>query len=131
MPTKKQRDAVLSRLKALVEAIDEEGARNPDFFSRIEKILLSPDAIVATHKKGGSNAKTPALNILDVLHRDGEPEARKSLESQTNDELAKLAAADGVKKLNEAKSMERDALIDLLIETATNRLKQGESFTKG
>lgn len=130
MPTKKQRDAVLNRLKALVEAIDEESAQNTDFFYRIEEILLSPDAIIATQKKGRSNVKTPTLNILEMLHLNGESEARKTLGTQTNIELAKLASAERAAKLNEAKSMEREALIDLLIEKAHTRLKQGETFTK-
>ena len=131
MLSKKQKDAVISRLRSLFEAVSDEASRNPDFFARIEGILLSPEAIVATQQSPSSAAKTPALNLLELLHRKGSAATIKALEELTNDELAKLATADGVKKLKEAKSMERPTLIDLLIETAANRLRQGESFTKG
>lgn len=131
MQTKKQKDAVLSRLRSLFEAVSDEASHNHNFFARIEEILLSSEAIVATKKSPSSTAKTPSLNLLEILHREGKAATLEALESLTNDELAKLASADGVKKLKEAKSMERPVLIGLLIETAEKRLRQGESFTKG
>ena len=121
----------MSRLRALLKVIDDECKRNPQFFSRIEDILLSPEAVVATQKKTAQITKPTAFNILEILHSAGEEEARKKLNEQTNSELAKLAAAEGIKKLNEAKAMGRDPLIDLLIERSHSRLKQGETFTKG
>ena len=130
MPTKQQKDAVLSRLRALFEAVSEEASRNPDFFEQIENILLSPEAIIASQQRPSSQAKGPVLNLLEILHREGEAAARNGLEKLTNDELSKIAVADGVRKLREAKSMDRVSLIDLLLKTAESRLKQGESFTK-
>lgn len=131
MPTKQQKDAVLSRLRALFEAVSEEAIRSPDFFSKIEQILLSPEAVVSSQVKPVIGVKPPIINVLEILHREGESAARDSLDKLTNDDLAKLTVADGIKKLKEAKSMERESLIAFLLETASNRLKQGESFTKG
>ena len=132
MPSKQQKDAVLSRLRALFEAVADEATRSPVFFARIEEILLSPEAVVATQQKSSSSSRAPALtNLLEILHRDGPRVARDSLDKLTNDELARLAVADGTRKPKEAKSMDRVALIDLLIQTAESRLRQGESFTKG
>jgi hypothetical protein len=125
-----QKDAVLSRLRSLFEAVADEASRNPTFFARIESVLLSPEAVVATQQKPSSFARVPTLNVLEILHRDGVAAATEALGKLTNDELAKLTVADGTKKPKEAKSMDRAALIDLLIQTAGNRLRQGESFTK-
>ena len=131
MPSKKQKDAVLSRLRALFDAVADEATRSPSFFARIEEILLSPEAVLALQQKPPTSPRTPTLNLLEILHRDGPTAARDSLDKLTNDELARLAVADGTRKPKEAKSMERVALMDLLLQTAESRLKQGESFTKG
>ena len=131
MPSKKQKDAVLSRLHALFDAVADEAIRSPDFFARIEEILLSPEAVLALQEEPTTLSRTKSLNLLEILHRDGPTAARDSLDKLTNDELAKLAVADGTRRSRVAKSMERVALMELLLQTAQSRLKQGESFTKG
>lgn len=131
MPSKQQKDAVLSRLRALFAAVEDEASRNPAFFEKIESILVSSELVIATQQKPASSTKAPTVNLLEILHRDGGPAAREALGALTNDELVRLASADGIKKPKEAKAMEREALIELLLQMADKRLRQGESFTKG
>ena len=131
MLSKSQKDAVLRQLRELFEAMSDEASRNPDFLDKIASILLCKDSDLATQQKAGTSARGPSLNIVEILHRDGDAAAREALGRMTNDELVKLAVADGVKKSKDAKSMERESLIGLLLQTAENRLRQGESFTKG
>lgn len=131
MPNKNPTDPIVSRLRSLFDAISDEVAKNPAFLARIEKILRYPEAIVTASARPSRSEKVPCINILEIIHRDGREAALQTLEGFTNDELVKLAIADGIKKGKEAKAMERKDLISLLIDTASARLRQGESFTKG
>lgn len=70
------------------------------------------------------------INTVEVLHRSGESTLRELLEQLTNDDLIRLCVHDGIKKLKDARTLERQQMIDLLTTTAISRLGQGESFTK-
>lgn len=131
MLSKQQKDAALGRLRALFQVISDEASRNADFLTAIEGVLLCPEGAPAAQQKASGVAKIPPVNIMEILHRDGIAAAKSALDQMTNDELVKLASADGIKKPKEAKNMERESLIILLLQTAENRLRQGESFTKG
>ena len=129
MPSNTEKEAIHSRLKALLDAVYDEALRSPEFFDRIERILLSPEARLAVQKPASTSGRQ-SINIVELLHRNGEPALLQNLEQCTNEDLARLCVQEGVKKAKEAKSLERDELIELLLQTANNRLKQGESFTK-
>lgn len=129
MPSNEEKEAVKSRLKALFDVVYEEAINNPVFFTRLQEILLSPEAKLSLQTKSSFTGRQK-INLLEVLHQDGEVMLRSTLESYTNDDLAKLSSQEGVRKLKDAKSLDRTALIQLLIETAISRLKQGESFVK-
>lgn len=130
MQSNQEKEAIRLRLKALFEEVYEEALRNPDFFSRLETILLSPEARLSLQSKVSANTEQPSLNMLEVLHRDGEVELRRILDSYVNDDLISLCVQERIRKQKAAKSLERGALIDLLVETAASRLKQGNSFVK-
>ena len=127
MPSKKQKEAVLSRLRALLHVVEEECKSNEAFFKHIEEILLSPEAVVSIQKKSSPTARSPKVNAVQVLHDHGEDVLRRELDLSTNDELAKIAAADGIKK---PKVLPRKELIESICSFAKTRLKQGEAFTK-
>jgi len=129
MPTNSQKEAVYTRLRALCDAVYEEALRSPEFFARIEEVLLSPDAKVSVQQKSPTPQR-PSLNTVEILHRDGESGLLSALEQLTNDDLIRLCTADGIKKSKDAKALDRQQLIGLLTSTATSRLNQGESFTK-
>lgn len=130
MPSNTEKEAIHSRLKALMDAVYDEALRSPAFFDRIERILLSPEARLSVQQKPGSAPGRASINLLELLHRDGEAALRRELEGRTNEDLARLCTHEGVKKLKDAKSLGRDALVDLLLQTTTSRLNQGDSFTK-
>jgi len=129
MPSNEEKEAIKLRLKALFDVVYEEAINNPGFFTRLQEILLSPEAKLSLLTKSSSTPR-PKLNLLEVLHQDGDTVLRNTLETYTNNDLAKLCSQEGVRKLKDAKSLDRAALINLLIETAISRLKQGESFVK-
>lgn len=130
MPSKSETDAVFSRLRALFDAICEEAQRNPEFFERIQSILMSEAAIISVEKSAGKTSRKPILPIVDVMHTEGEQGLRIKLDQLTNDQLARLSADEGIKRLKEAKSIERKELISMLVEMASSRLRQGETFTR-
>ncbi len=129
MPSNTEKEAIHSRLKALLDAVYEEALRSPDFFNRIERILLSPEARLAVQKPTSTPSRK-SINIVEILHQDGEAGLQSALSGHTNEDLTRLCVQEGIKKMKDAKSLDRDALIDALMQTASSRLKQGESFTK-
>jgi hypothetical protein len=129
MPTKPQYDAVFSRLRAITELIEQEARESEGFFEGLQKILMTPEAMVALDKPQ-IRSKAPILPVLAILHEQGETTLREQLERLTNDKLARLAADEGIKRLKDAKNTERNDLVAAILETARNRLKQGEAFTR-
>lgn len=130
MPSKKDNEAILTRLRALFNVIYEEAQRSPEFLESLSSILLSEQAKLALGKPSGKLSREPIIHIVEIVHASGEQGLRNELQLLTNDQLARLAAGEGVKRLKEAKSIRREELISLLVETGSNRLKQGETFTK-
>ena len=124
------KDAVRARLKALFDAVYEEAAQNPEFFSRLEEILLSPEIKASIRKKASSTATRPSLNVVEILHEKGESGLRAELENCTTNDLVRLCAQESIRKQKDAKNLERGTLIELLLQAASNRLKQGDSFIK-
>lgn len=129
MPNKAEYDAVFSRLRALTDLIEQEARESEGFFEGLQQVLMSPEARVAVTKPQ-TKSKTPILPIIAILHEKGVSELTDQLQRLTNDKLARLAADEGIKRLKDAKGTEREELITALVETAQNRLKQGESFTR-
>lgn len=130
MPSKKENEVILTRLRALFNVIYEEAQKNPEFLGRLSSILLSEQATLALGKSSGKPPREPIIHIVKIIHSSGEQGLRNELQQLTNDQLARLAADEGIKRLREAQSIEREELVSVLIETASNRLKQGETFTK-
>ena len=129
MRTKLEYDAVFSRLRLIADLIEQEARKSDPFFEGLQKALMSSEAIVALERPQ-TRKKEPILKIVTILHKEGEASLCEQLEKLTNDKLARLAADEGIKRLKEAKSAERQELLECLITTAKKRLKQGESFTR-
>jgi energy-converting hydrogenase A subunit M len=121
--------AVKNRLKAFFDIIYEEAVKNPDFFSKIEAVLISEEINISKENSTEINKK-PDYNLISILHADGEVALYKFLGSKTNDDLVKMCSKDKIAKPKEAKLLQREILIQLVIDTIKNRLKQGESFIR-
>lgn len=124
--------AVRRRLKSLMDTVYEEASINPEFLSKLERVLLPSDSRLenAIEAKQPSKKKALGLNLLEILHREGDVALQSAIETRTNDELAQICVQEGIRKLKDAKMLARPVLIDLLLETAKNRLRQGEAFVK-
>jgi hypothetical protein len=121
--------AVKNRLKAFFDIIYEEAVKNPAFFSKIEAVLISEEINISKENSTEINKK-PDYNLISILHADGEVALYKFLGSKTNDDLVKMCSKDKIAKPKEAKLLQREILIQLVIDTIKNRLKQGESFIR-
>lgn len=130
MPNKKDNEAILNRLKSFFNIIYEEAQSNPEFLDRLNSVLLSEKTDLTIKKQAKKSSREPIIHIVEIVHSSGEQGLRDKLQQLTNDQLARLATDEGVKRLKEAKSIDRENLISLLVETGSNRLKQGEAFTK-
>ena len=130
MPSKRENEAILTRLRALFKVISDEAQKSPEFLDRLSSILLSKQATLEVGKSSAKPSREPIIRIVEILHSSGEERLLNELQQLTNDQLARLAADEGVKKLKEAKRTDREGLISLLVETASNRLKQGATFTR-
>lgn len=128
------RALVRKRLKLLFEAISEHAAENPAFLASLERVL-APSSIEFQEppivERTPSTKKAAGPNLLEVLHTGGEPALQETVNALTTEELVKLIVQEGVRKMKEAKSLERSELISLLQEMARSRLRQGESFVRG
>lgn len=125
---------VRKKLKLLFEAISDHAAENPDFLASLERALLpshtdARDLPAAERTPSTKRATGP--NLLEVLHSGGEVALQETVNALTTEELVKLVVQEGVRKMKEAKLLERAELISLLQEMARSRLRQGESFVRG
>lgn len=124
--------AVRRQLKAFFDAVMDEALVNPEFMSRLEKLFVNvgTEGMLSGDSRMPSNKKASSPNLLEVLHARGEPALREELDAMTTDQLARTSVQEGVRKLKEAKALDRVGLINLLVETTRNRLRQGESFVR-
>ena len=125
---------VRKKLKLLFEAITEHAAENPAFLASLERVLAPSSADFQESPvadRTPSTKKAAGPNLLEVLHTGGELALQETVNALTTDELIKLIVQEGVRKMKEAKSLERSELIGLLQEMARSRLRQGESFVRG
>lgn len=129
MPSKKDYDAVFLKLRSLASLIESEAKGNDTFFEKIQNVLMGEmDSVSAS--KPLVRQKSPNFSVVSVLHENGEQHLLGRLELMTNEQLIRLAQADGIKRIKEARNIERSELIRIIVETANNRLKQGQSFTR-
>jgi len=122
------------KLKLFFEVISEQAAENPAFLAALERALgtvsgVNQEAITAERTPAVKRAIGP--NLLEILHSGGESALQEYVDGLTTDELIKLVVQEGVRKMKEAKTLERVELISLLQEMARSRLRQGESFIRG
>ena len=128
------RASVKKKLKLLFEAIAEHAAENPAFLASLERALAASPGHVPESppiERVPSARKATGPNLLEILHTGGESALQDVVNALTTDELLKLVVQEGVRKMKEAKSLDRTELITLLLEMARSRLRQGESFVRG
>lgn len=130
MPSKKENEEMLTKLKELFDAIYDQAQNNPKFSDVLCSILQSEKAEHTTRKSPKKPPREPIIHIVEILYSSGEQGLRDELQKLTNSQLARIAADEGVKRLKEAKNTDREILISILVETGSNRLKQGETFAK-
>lgn len=131
MLSSKEKNAVRDRLKALFDIIYIEAINNPDFFRKIEDVLLSSEARLPKVSKTSKPPQTPEgaiTPLISILHEKGVSGLHSFLEEKSIDELVKICAKEGIKKSKEAKGLSREDLILLMMEVTEINLNQGTVF---
>jgi hypothetical protein len=125
---------VKKKLKLLFEAIADHAAENPAFLASLERALASSpreSQELPPVERAPAGKKATGPNLLETLHTGGESALQEAVGALTTDELVRLVVQEGVRKMKEARSLDRAELVSLLQEMARNRLRQGEAFVRG
>ncbi|WP_448572075.1 hypothetical protein [Trichothermofontia sp.] len=75
-----------------------------------------------------SRSKKNTFNAVDYLHEHNVSLLREELETKTDTELKQILQANSNKKAKDLKKIEREQLIDEIVENANRVLNQGSSF---
>jgi hypothetical protein len=126
------------RLTAIVDIITDEAGRNPEFRTRLERVLGKThfDArpvtkiITGEEKRKGGRRAAAVLNPID-LARHGEADLRSRLAELDLERLLDIVAQFGMDpgKLV-MKWKDRDRVIDRIVEIALTRATKGEAFRR-
>lgn len=130
MQNNKKLDIALKKLKELFTIIECEAKKSPAFLEKLATVFNQDSESITNPQPSEKKIREPFLNIVDILHRLGKDRLNEELDLLTNDQLAKLASQEGIKKYKDSKTADRKELIDSLVEIASNRLSQGSSFIK-
>ena len=119
-------------LRALVDLVEEEAARNPSFAQRLEAIVAElPDsgARKKSSKPKGSAENVDVPDVLLALQEKGEAEFRFWLRDFDLVTLKAIVKANGFDPgKNSQRWTEPDKFIALIAEQTAARLRRGSSF---
>jgi hypothetical protein len=121
--------AIQTKLQNLVACVVAKAAEDPAFAHELEEVLLS-DSLKRKLASPSGKSKRNLLSAVTVLHTKGENGLRAELEMLTDDELRRVARAEGLFKGRDLKTISRAELLAEIISSAQRRLTQGESFLK-
>ena len=119
-------------LRALVELVEEEASKNPDFATRLEGIVAelpaeSPNKKASKPKNVG--VVVPIPDVLKLFQEKGESEFRFCLREFDLPILKAIVKANGFDPgKNSQRWTEPDKFISLIAEQTDARLRRGSSF---
>lgn len=130
MPSNPTKAGVQSRLKAFFDIVLAEAEQNPAFYSQLESVLLSPEAIVKSAKRQSLKAEpAPTIILIDILHQHGKERLRSELEAFPTEQLIRLGMKEKIlRTVNQGKKYSRQELTDMLIKATDKALNRGSSF---
>lgn len=124
---------VRARLRALMNAIESEADRNPEFAAALAQALGIGESKEAPAARSSSRKTRRrdkgAFNPMDVLRDEGENGLRGRLASLDIEQLKDIVAENGMDQRKLAmKWKTADRLIDLIVTTAQSRAVRGDVF---
>lgn len=131
MLSSQEKNAVKDRLKALFDIIYTEAINNPDFFRKIEDVLLSSEARLPKASRASKPPQPPeeaTIPLISILHENGISGLHSFLEKKSINELVKICAKEGIKKSKDIKNLSHEDLILLIMEATEINLNQGTAF---
>jgi hypothetical protein len=123
----KQIKALEVKLTSLVNCILNKAASDTEFATQLEEVLLS-DSLRVVLQENKKKAQKSTFNPIAFLRENSIDILKAELERKTDSELRLIVRAEGIKKGKELKSMERQQMIDEVIQNSERRLKQGSVF---
>lgn len=118
--------ALEGKLTRLVRSVVNKARHDPKFAGQLATILAVSETSTAPALQGGP--KQSKFSPITFLHEHGEDGLRGELAYKTDDELRKVVRAEGIRKGREANSLERETLIEEIVNHSIRRLRQGASF---
>lgn len=116
-----------SKLTNLIRVVLNEAEVNHEFYLKLEEVIVS-DSLKAIPKISKKQQAKAYFNVVAFLKEQGAEKLTAHLETQPNDDLREILRAEGIRKGKELKSIERQQMIEEIIQTAERRLNQGKSF---
>jgi hypothetical protein len=119
--------ALRAKLDALVRAVLDQARENPAFADRLHELFMTADLPAGGRKKSGGRAASgkETYNPISVLGRLGREGLRRELEGMGATELADVLRVQGVVKGKAVRGLERDAMIEMIVQFAERKLNQG------
>lgn len=120
-----QRNALLRKLRALVDCVVAQSDKDPAFADKLAHILLgdtTADA-PASNKTGASPRQT--FNPVLFLKDHGEVALRRELEGQTDDDLRAVLRFQRLRTSKDLKKLGRAEMMQDIVTGAQAKLKQG------
>jgi hypothetical protein len=123
----KQMKALEVKLTNLVKCVLNKAAADAEFAAQLEDILLS-DSLQSMVQENKKKTQKSTFNPVAFLRENNEDILKMELDQKTNNELQVVVRGEGIKKGKALKSMERQQMIDEIVENSKRMLKHGGVF---
>ena len=129
----RRKKTLVTLLRRLVALLEEEAARSPDFATRLEELLSSPNRGIATKKKSRvSRVPQPLPDIYAEWKRRGEAEFLLWLRDQPIEILRAVIQRQDLDAARRThKWTDPEKLSAFVAEQLQARLARGASFLRG
>ena len=115
------------KLTNLVNCILNKALVDAEFANRLEEVLISDSLRVLLKERKKKPIKS-VFNPVAFLQEHNEIELRTELEEKTDTDLRSILRSEGIRKGKELKNIERQQMINEIVQSSIRRLKQGSSF---
>jgi hypothetical protein len=115
------------KLGRLLSCVVAHASKDPAFAEELAAALMTNRESAS---REGRRPATRSIRFSPVafLHEHGQDQLRTELGKMTDDELREIVRAQGIAKGKEAKTMDRDKMINLVVQHSNRRLHQGSAF---
>jgi len=137
MPDSIQKN-IETTLEKLFKCICNEAQRNKEFAEKIHSVFINNsnktvstcESAKAENKKDEPEKSTNQFNPIQILSEKGADKLKNELDIKSNTELKDIVRFEGIEKGKKLASLERNAMINKIIDHSHKLLNQGQVFMK-